>query len=83
MPYGPGAGVAVDDLDLLRVDAEAVGDDLGEARLEALAVRRGAGVDRHRAGRVHAHGADSQKPACMPKPLGPTARDGARPQISM
>ena len=26
--------------------------------------------------------ADSQKPAWMPTPLGPTARDGARPQIS-
>ena len=27
--------------------------------------------------------ADSQKPAWMPTPLGPTTRDGARPQISM
>ena len=48
-------GVAVDDLDDARVDPEAVADDLREARLVALAVRRGAGEDRHRARRVHAH----------------------------
>src|SRR5439155_27057416 len=50
-----GGGVAVDDLDLRRVDAQAVGDDLGEARLVALAVRRRAGEHRHAAARVHAH----------------------------
>ena len=36
------------------VDAEPVGHDLRERRVEALAVRRGAGVDGDRAGRVHA-----------------------------
>ena len=50
----PGVRVAVDDVDDLRRDAEAIGDDLGEARLEPLPVRRGAGVDGHRPGRVHA-----------------------------
>ena len=48
-------GVAVDDLDLGRVDAEPVGHDLREAGLVALAVRRAAGVGGDRARRVHAH----------------------------
>ena len=55
------------------VDAEPVGDDLGEAGLVALAVRRGAGVDGHRAGRVHAHdrGLAAAAPAGR-QPLGPS-----------
>ena len=52
---GAGRGVAVHDLDLIRRDPEPVGDDLGEAGLVALAVRRRAGVGGHRAGRVDAH----------------------------
>ena len=50
-----GAGVAVDDVDHVGRDAEPVGDDLRERRVQALAVRRGARVDGRRAGRVHAH----------------------------
>src|SRR5256714_12072638 len=56
-----GGGVPVDALDLRGVDTQAVGDDLGEARLVALAVRRGAGEGRHAAARVDAH--DSALPA--------------------
>ena len=37
-PSGPVAGVAVDHLDDRGVDAEPVGDDLGERRLVTLAV---------------------------------------------
>ena len=53
----PGAlvRVAVDDLDALRVDPEPVGRDLGEARVMALAVRRGAGENGGRPGWVHPH----------------------------
>ena len=43
------------DLDLLGVDPHPVGHDLGEGRLQALAVRRRARVDAHRAGHVDAH----------------------------
>ncbi len=60
-PNGPGAGVAVDDVDLSGVDAQPVGDDLGERGVEALAVRRGAAVDGHRARRVHAHDARTRR----------------------
>ena len=48
-------GVAVDDLDRLRRDAEPVGDDLGEGRLVTLSVGGGAGVDGDGTGGVDAH----------------------------
>ena len=51
----PGGRVAVDHVDLVGRDPEPVGHDLGEARLVPLAVRRGAGVGRHRARGVHSH----------------------------
>ena len=47
-------GVAMDDADLRRLDAELVGDQLGERRRQALAVRRGADPRLDVAGRVHA-----------------------------
>jgi hypothetical protein len=81
MPNGHLVGVAVDDLDLLHRDAEAVGDHLREGGLVALAVAVRAGEHRHRAGRVHAHFADSNRPARAPS--APTAADGAMPQASM
>ena len=81
---GPVAGVAVDDLDLSGSMPEPVGDDLRERR------SRGPGrAARCRCRRSPSRSActrtiaDSQKPACRPTPLGPTTRDGARPQISM
>src|SRR5215218_825400 len=46
-----GAGVAVDDVDLVGRGADPVGDDLRERRVEALAVRRRAAVGGHRARR--------------------------------
>ena len=49
LPMGVFSGVAVADDDLVEVDAEVVGDDLGERRLVALAVGRGAGVGGDRA----------------------------------
>ena len=59
-------GVAVDDLDVLDRDAEAVGDELGERRLVALAVAVRAGEHRHAAGRVDADLARLESPARAP-----------------
>ncbi len=47
-------GVAVDHLDLLRRDADLVGDDLRQRGAEALAVRRRADARFHAAGRIDA-----------------------------
>src|SRR5205085_2088775 len=49
---GTGAGVAVNDLDHRRIDAEPIGGDLREGGLLPLSMWRGAGVDRDRAGVV-------------------------------
>ena len=49
-------GVAVEDLDVLERHAEAVGDDLAERRLVALAVRARAGDHLDLAGRQHPDG---------------------------
>ena len=83
-PEWTGVGVAVDHLDLLRVDAELVGDDLREPRLVTLAVRGRAGVQSDRAGAVDADrgGFPDRRPGARTPP-GPTARDGALPQISV
>ena len=62
MPNSTAAGVAVDDVDVLDRDAEAVGDDLRERRLVALAVAVRAGEHRHAAGRMHAHFARLEQP---------------------
>ena len=51
-PERTGVGVAVDHLDLLRVDPEPVRDDLREPRLVTLAVRGRAGVQSDRPGSV-------------------------------
>jgi len=49
------AGVAVLDLDLVVGDAQGVGHDLAERGLVPLAVRVGAGPDRHRTGWIYAY----------------------------
>ena len=55
-PYGVDCGVALDDRDVVVVDAEGVGDDLGHRRLDALPVRRRAEVGDDLAARLDPHG---------------------------
>ena len=89
-------GVAVEHVHVLRVDPEDVAGDLGEARVEPLAVRRRAGVDDRRAGGRHAHvrGLPERRleahalrarprataPGRTPRPRSRSRRRGARPR---
>ena len=60
--HGRGVGVAVHDFHVVHVNADFVGDDLGEGGLLALAVRRGADKHVHLAGGVDAHGGAFPQP---------------------
>src|SRR5712692_1099719 len=56
-PVGHGHGVAVDNVDVIRINAQFVSNELGERGFFPLAVRRCAGEQRDFAGGFDAHGA--------------------------